>query len=175
MNITDQQNPALGCSVTQLHNADAQVIPANANSLLMGGMVQLFNGATFDRQRCNVNTDALVTHTAASAGVAGADQLNINSRGVQIGVNITAGTGTTPTLQVIIEGKDAASGAYYTLLASAAIAATAGFTLLTVYPGLTAAANSIANQVLPRVWRVRTVIGGTTPAVTATVGASVIQ
>lgn len=141
----------------------------------MGGMVQLFNGSTFDRQRCNIDTGALINHVAASAGAASADQLNVNSRGVQVGVNITAGTGTSPTLQVIIEGKDAASGTYYTLLASAAIAATPGFTLLSLYPSLTAVANSVANQVLPRVWRVRTVIGGATPAVTATVGASVIN
>lgn len=122
----------------------------------------------------NINTAALITHTAASAGVSGADQTNLNARGLLLGINITAGTGTSPTLQVIVEGKDAVSGTYYQLLASAAIAATPGFTLLSLYPGLTAAANLVANQVLPRTWRVRTVIGGGTPAVTATVGASVI-
>lgn len=121
----------------------------------------------------NVDAAALITHTAAAAGVSGADQLNVNGRGLQVGVNITAGTGTSPTLQVIIEGKDAASGVYYTLFASAAIAATPGFTALSVYPGLTGSA-TVGNQVLPRTWRVRTVIGGTTPAVTATVGASII-
>lgn len=121
----------------------------------------------------NVDTAALITHTAAAAGSSGADQTNVSGRGLQVGVNITAGTGTAPTIQVLVEGKDAASGVYYTLFASAAIAATAGFTLLSVYPGLTASA-AIGNQALPRTWRVRTVIGGTTPAVTATVGASVV-
>jgi len=50
-----------------------------------------------------------------------------------------------------------------------------GTTVLTVYPGLTAAANVTVNDVLPRTWRVITAIGGSTPAVTATVGASVIH
>lgn len=115
---------------------------------------------------------ALITHTAAAAGVNSADQINLNARGLLVSVNITAGGGTSPTLQVIVEGKDTVSGVYYTLLASAAIAATPGFTLLQVYPGLVAAAGLVANQVLPRVWRVRTVIGGTAPTVTATVGAN---
>lgn len=121
----------------------------------------------------NFDTAALITHTAAAAGVSGADQANLNGRGLHVGVNITAGTGASPTLQVIVEGKDAASGTYYTIFASAALAATPGFTLLAVYPGLTGSA-TVGNQVLPRVWRIRTVIGGGTPAVTATVGASVI-
>lgn len=115
---------------------------------------------------------ALISHAAAAAGVSGSDQTNLNARGLLVGINITAGTGTLPTLQVIIEGKDVVSGVYYTLLASAAIAATAGFTLLTIYPGLVASANLVANQVLPRVWRARTVVGGTGAAVTATVSAN---
>lgn len=90
--------------------------------------------------------------------------------GVQIGINITAITGTTPTLTVIIEGLDEASGVYYPLLSSAALAAT-GFTLLSLYPGIATAANASASQALPKSWRVRYVIAGTTPAVTATIGA----
>ena len=120
-----------------------------------------------------VDTGALITHTAASAGVNGADQTNINGRGIKVVVDVTAITGTVPTLTVTLQGKDTASGKYYTLLASTAIAAT-GTTVMDVYPGLTAAANATANTTLPKTWRVISTIGGTTPAVTATVGASVI-
>lgn len=116
---------------------------------------------------------ALISHVAASAGVTGGNQLNDGCRGVAVGVNISALTGTTPTLTVFVEGYDGASGQWYTLLQSTALNAV-GFTLLRVYPGLTAAANSAANAVLPATWRVRTVIGGTSPAVTATVGASTL-
>lgn len=122
----------------------------------------------------NSNTAAMLTLTAQGAGtVLGADQSNTQGRGVQVGVNITALTGTSPTVTVTIEGKDTASGAYYTLLASAAIAAT-GFTLLTVYPGAPSTANVSSPQVLPKTWRVKAVVAGTTPAATATIGASVI-
>ena len=133
----------------------------------------LFNGATADRQRGNVDTGALVTLAAASAGGNSADVTNYNGRGLQLGVNITALAGSAPTLTVTVQGKDAASGQYYTLLQSAALAAV-GFTLLTVYPGAPAAANVSSPQVLPRTFRVLYAIGGTTPGVTATVGASVI-
>ena len=88
-------------------------------------------------------------------------------------IDITALAGVSPTLLVTIQGKDAASGKYYTILASTALAAVAT-TTLEVYPGIATAANATAGVTLPRVWRVIAVIGGTTPTVTATVGASVI-
>lgn len=120
------------------------------------------------------NIDSLLmTHTAASSGAPSTDQTNYNGRGVQIGINVSAITGVAAAITAIIEGRDMASGVYYTLFTSAAIAV-AGFTLLTLYPGGLAVANLGTNQVLPRTWRLRTVIAGTTPAVTATIGASII-
>lgn len=131
------------------------------------------SGLSFDEES-NHNKAALITLTAQGVGaVSSADQTNINARGVQVGVNITGLTGTTPTVTVKIEGKDEASGQYYTLLQSAALAAT-GFTLLTLYPGAPSTANVSSPQVLPATWRVTATVAGTTPAATATVGASVI-
>lgn len=118
-------------------------------------------------------TAALLTLTAAFAAVNSADQTNLRHAGVQVGVNITSIAGTTPTVTVTIQGKDAASGAYFTLLTSAALAAT-GFTLLTVYPGALTTANVSTPQPLPLTWRVSVAIGGTSPLVTATIGASLI-
>ncbi len=119
------------------------------------------------------DTGALLTLTAASASVNSADQTNQASKGIKVVVDITAITGTSPTLTVTLEGKDLASGAYYTILASAALTAV-GVTVLTVFPGATAVANVAANDFLPKTWRVQATIGGTTPAVTATIGASTI-
>ena len=122
----------------------------------------------------NTDTTVLGTLTAAAVGSNGADLTNLVYRGVKIVVDITTIAGTAPTLIVTIQGKDVVSGKYYTLLASAALAVT-GTTVMTVYPGLIAAANLTANDVLPKTWRVITTIGGTTPAVTATVGASLVR
>ena len=133
----------------------------------------IFNGTTWERRRGNVDTAALLTYAAAAAGTNGADQTNYNGRGVKLVVDITALTGVSPTLTVTLQGKDAASGKYYNILVSAALVAVAT-TVLEVYPGIATAANVTQGVALPRTWRVITAIGGTTPAVTATVGASLI-
>lgn len=118
------------------------------------------------------NTDTTIfTLTAASADANGGDQTNYVGTGIQLVIDVTAVT-SSPSLVVTLQGKDVASGKYYTLLASAAITGT-GTTRLKVFPAATAAANAAANDILPKTWRViYTLSGGT---VTGTVGASVIQ
>ena len=124
---------------------------------------------------CNLNTPSLVTLTAAGAGTTDSpDQLNLYGRGLQLGINISAKTGTIAVV-VAVQGKDIASGQYYAVCTSASLTA-AAFTLMTVYPGTTAATNTDCNAPLPSVWRVEVVSGtGSTPAVTMTVAASVIE
>lgn len=135
-------------------------------------MPALYNGATADRQRGNVDTAALITLAAQAAGtVNSADQTNYNGRGVQVVFDMTVAT--TTSVVINIQGKDAASGKYYTLLSSAAIV-TAVTTVLTLYPGAPLTANVSSPQVLPRTWRVQAVVTGGSSAATATVGASVI-
>src|SRR4051812_9748214 len=71
------------------------------------------------------------------------DQVNGNGRGVKVFICVTAaGTGSvTPKIQ----GKDPVSGQYYDILAGTALTSN-GLAVLTVYPGLAAAANSAAND-----------------------------
>lgn len=121
----------------------------------------------------NVNLGNLVTLTAASAGVNSAVQINNFYRGVQIGIDVTAITGTSPTLTVTLEGVDPVNGSTFTVLASAALSST-GYTTLTVFPGIAVTSNVSANTVLPFNWKIATAIGGTTPAVTATITAAAL-
>lgn len=121
----------------------------------------------------NRDTISLFTLAAAAASANGADQNNLDALGVEVVVDLTAVGGTTPTLVVTIEGKDPVSGKYYTLLASATLNAT-GTTVMTVFPGVTVAANVAASRPLPRTWRVKTTIGGTTPSFTGTIAACTI-
>jgi hypothetical protein len=121
----------------------------------------------------NADTGAIVTLSAAAAGGNSGDLNNSIGRGLQLGINITALTGTAPTLTVTVQGKDSGSGTYYTLLQSAAIAGV-GFTQLTVYPGAPSTANVSSSQPLPHTYRILYAVAGTSPAVTATIGASVI-
>ena len=112
-------------------------------------------------------TGALITYAAAGAGTTTSDQ-HAQAKGLLLYIDITA-VGGTPTLTVTLQGRSP-TGVYHTILASAALSAT-GLTVLKVYPGLTAAANSVANDIIPEVYRVSAVIAGGTPSVTATIHA----
>lgn len=102
------------------------------------------------------------------------DLTNPNCRGCVVIVDLTAGSGTSPTLTVTIKGKDPASGKYYTILASAALAVTST-TQLTVYPGIAVTSNVSASTVLPSQFRIEGAIGGSnTPLVTGTVSCVLI-
>lgn len=111
----------------------------------------------------------IATLTAASAGVTGTNLDTSQHRGIIVYVNVTAITGTSPTLTVSIKGQSP-QGVDYTILTSAAITAT-GLTVLTVYPALPAVANVTAQSTIPTTTHVDYAIGGTTPAVTATIAA----
>lgn len=89
---------------------------------------------------------------ARTATTNSGDLDNGQHRGLHVVIDVTAAS-ATPSVVFTIQGKDEVSGQYYTLLASAAITGV-GTTVLRVYPGLTAAANLVANDVLPKTWRV---------------------
>lgn len=99
-----------------------------------------------------------------------ADQTNIGARGIIVVLDMTAvGTGSV-TLE--IDGKDPASGKYYSMLTGAAVV-TNVTNVYRVYPGLTTAANATASDVLPKTWRVKVVANNANPA-TYSVGAILI-
>lgn len=129
--------------------------------------------AHLNADRCSLLA-SVVSHSAASTGTSSAVLDTHQAKGCIIYINVTAITGTTPTLTVTLKGMEpTAQSNTYTVLASASISAT-GLTVLKVYPGLTAAANSVANDVMPGLSRIDTAIGGTTPAVTATVSVQLV-
>lgn len=108
--------------------------------------------------------------TAATAQTVNSpDIVNIWGTAGKFFVNVSAATGTSPTTQVTIQGKDSVSGTYYTILAGAALS---GVTtaVMTVGKGLTAASNTVANDFLPAVFRFSVTYGGTTPTIAGTIG-----
>jgi hypothetical protein len=114
---------------------------------------------------------SILPSAARTTAQTGVDQINQYGKGLNVVVDFTV-FGGSGSITVIIEGKDLVSGKYYTILSSAALAAVAT-TVLRVYPGLTASANLIASDVLPRTWRVRVAVGNATSH-TYSVGASII-
>lgn len=143
---------------------------SNPTTNLLASLGERFNGTTWDRERGNFDTAALITASGATTTQTGSDQTNYNGRGVKVVLDMTTvGTGSV-TLE--IDGKDAASGKYYPILTGAAVA-TNSTNVYEIFPGATAAANAVANSQLPRVWRVK-VTANNANATTYTVGASVI-
>lgn len=107
---------------------------------------------------------------ARTATTSSRDFSNPDGQGVIVTVVITAAS--SPSNTVTIQGKDPASGTYYTILASSALTGT-GTTTLRVHPELTAAANTVAKDMLPAVWRV-TVTAGNGNSATYSIGASIV-
>ncbi len=95
----------------------------------------------------------------------------VKARGAVIVIDVTA-IAATPSVVFTVQGFDSASGKYYTILASAAIVGT-GTTILRVYPGLTAAANLVASDVMPRIWAIDAVHGNAN-SITYSVGVNLI-
>lgn len=110
----------------------------------------------------------------AAATVNSPDHINCTGRGIIVVVDLT--TMTSASVTVTIQGKDVASGKYYTLLAGAAKTST-GTTEMLVYPSAAATTNVSANSPVPLIWRVSVAVADNsgTAAVTGTIGASVIQ
>ena len=66
----------------------------------------------------NIDMPAALSLIGVTTNGNSGDLTNVSGRGIQIGVNITSEAGTTPTLTIIVQGKDPASGVYYTILTS---------------------------------------------------------
>lgn len=121
----------------------------------------------------NQNLEALRLLNAV-AGANGADLENPYGKAAHVVIDITSITGTAPTATFTVQGKDAVSGKYYTILASAALNAI-GTTVLKIGPNFTAAANVAANDIVPRKFRVICATGGTVTDLDCTVGVSLVD
>lgn len=170
---------ALGGVAVQIFDGSGEgPVDVSGEADALGGVTALrvntqtlhYNGATYDRQRGNLD-QTLLTSAARTIATNSADFTNYNGRGLHVVVDLTT-FGGAGSITVTIQGKDAISGKYYTLLASAALAAVAT-TVLRVFPGSTVTANLAANDLLPRVWRVAVTVGDATSH-TYSIGASVI-
>jgi hypothetical protein len=120
--------------------------------------------------------DREVTVFASAARAATANSSSIANqdgyRGVVLTLDITAASGTAPTLDVKIQRYDAESGKWVDLTGAAFAQKTAtGTSDLTIYPSIAETANVSVSDVLGAVWRAVATIAGTTPSFTFSLGA----
>lgn len=100
------------------------------------------------------------------------DQDNERHVGLILVINVTAAS-ATPSVVFTIQGKCPVSGAYFTLLASAAVTGT-GTTVLRIFPGSAVTSNLAANDQLPRTWRL-SVAHADADSITYSVGAILLR
>jgi hypothetical protein len=100
------------------------------------------------------------SHTARTASENSATFYTPGARGVDLHIRSTALT-LTPSVVFTVKGYNATRAEYYTILASAAVTTNSADVVLRIGPGLTAAANTVANFGLPDEWRVEAVAADT--------------
>ena len=122
------------------------------------------------------NFEFTVFASAARTATANSGDLeNRTARGVRLWLNITAASGTTPTLDIKLQWKDPLSGLYFDIPGANFPQKTGtGTDDLTVYPGIAETATEAISDVIPRGWRAVATIGGTTPSFTFSLAGSYI-
>jgi len=118
------------------------------------------------------NQEGTALASAARAATTSSDDISNNHKnGVHVVLDVTAIT-DTPSVTLKIEGQDPASGKYYTVLEGAAVT-TISTNIYKVFPAATAATNSVANDIIPKTWRV-TVTHADADSITYSVGYSLM-
>lgn len=109
----------------------------------------------------NVNVDnyILLASGVVTANGNSFDAINYRGRGVKVFITTGAFGASESAMTITVQGKDPVSGNYYNILTSASLTANSNPSnsvgnILTIYPGLTAVANQVVSDILPKTWRV---------------------
>jgi hypothetical protein len=115
--------------------------------------------------------NALEIHASLPETVTGQSAVvtNYNASGAVFFFDVTAVSGTTPSLTFKLQAFDTTSGKFVDVAGAATVAITAtGTFALAVAPGITVVANAAIAAQLPFAWRIVWTITGTTPSFTFT-------
>lgn len=111
------------------------------------------------------------TTVTANGNTGTATTLPTNTRGAIFNFNVSARSGTNPTLALSLQWLDPASNTYITLATLSNITGT-GDTTKVIYPG---AAAATAYDILPGSYRWAWVVGGTNPSFTFSIGVNYLN
>lgn len=123
-----------------------------------------------------VQASAAITATTTNIDSGDLSIGTAHYKGLQLYMDITAKSGTSPTLDVKLQVKDPVSAKFIDMTSVNFAQKTDTFTgYLSVYPGVAETANVSINDTLPKTWRIVCTIGGTdTPTFTFSLGACLI-
>lgn len=126
------------------------------------------NEVQIARQTTEVTLLASAVRTASGNSD---DFINVACRGIQLYLDITAVTGTTPTMDVKLQAKDPVSEKYFDIPGATFGQVTGtGQHVLTLYPGIDTSQTDASSSLIPRVYRAAYTLGGTTPNFTFSLG-----
>jgi hypothetical protein len=108
---------------------------------------------------------------ARTATESSADITNSYGSGVRVVFDVTA-SAATPSVVLTIQGKDAVSGKYYTLLTGAAVTG-ASTNVYTLFPSVAAVANVAVSNLLPKTFRI-TMTHADADSITYSVGYTIL-
>ena len=114
----------------------------------------------------------ILSSTALGATAATTPVASHGARGIIIYMEITAVSGTSPTLDSKVQGYDALGDVWHDITGAVFAQKTgAGSDYLTIYPGIGETSNEAVSDVIPQHIRVHSTLGGSsTPTVTFTLG-----
>ena len=120
-----------------------------------------------ENRTVTIRSSAALGATAASTPVA-----SHGARGIIIYMEITAVSGTSPTLDSKVQAYDALGDVWHDITGAVfAQKSGTGSDYLTIYPGIGETTNEAVSDVVPALIRVHNTIGGSsTPTVTFTLG-----
>ena len=139
---------------------------ANPTVGVLANAQLLFNGATWDRNRGNINQ--LVDASAArTTTVAGTTVTNYNAKALLIHFKVSALSGTAPVITPKLQWSPDGGTTWLDVPGAVfpAISAVSD-NVMQIGPEVIAAANAAVNFPLPRTLRMYYTIGGTTPSIT---------
>jgi hypothetical protein len=149
---------------------------ANPTTGTAGAAGLEFNGTTWDRLRGNTAVSVEASSAKTATGNSAAAITNHSASGAVLFINVSAVSGTTPTLVVRAQMQDPVGLGWVDIPgAVTASITTTGLVALAIYPGATVVANAAVSYPLPRTWRLAWTIGGTTPSFTFSVGAQYVK
>lgn len=142
---------------------DDGVTPSNVMQVIGGK----FNGISIDQDRGNLDNITILNEVNQTLTVTSPMMLNYNHRSLIVVLQTTSiGTGN---ITLSIQGIEPVSTYTWTILAGAAVSSNTT-NLYKISPNLTAVANSVAQDLLPRSWQVTVTANNANPTTYAVYG-----
>ncbi len=156
---TDGQGNTSTSVNVNIHQVNDVLTPGmiGADDVLGNGILKVIgtykNGdGGYDEPRNNLDGITLIDASNVTTTQGSTFQTNYNGRGVIVVFDMIDAS-ASPSVTLQINGDEPVTGAVWNILTGTAITVN-GTHVYRVYPGLTAAANATANDILPRTWGV---------------------